>query len=954
MAEKRDYYEVLGVAKTANADELKKAYRKLALQYHPDRNPDNKEAEEKFKEAAEAYEVLSDQQKRARYDQFGHAGVGSAAGGGFGGFDNVNDIFTHFHDIFEDLGFGGHFSRFTSNFGGNFSSGFGGNSGYGRKPIRRGTNLRINLKLTLEEIANGVEKKIKIKKQNPCKACNGNGEAGGNAHKQCPTCHGRGQIIQQTQSIFGIIQQSSICPQCGGTGEIITEKCKECNGTGLKESEETVTIKIPAGVAEGIELSMTGKGNAAPRGGIAGDLIVRISEIPHELFKRDGRNLHYDLHISFADAALGTTAEIPVIGGKARIKVDAGTPAGKLLRLRGKGIPDVQGFQPKGDMIVNVNVWIPKHLSKEEKEWLAKTKDMDMMKPNFDKKDPGFFERMKEYFGVITLLMCSLCALTPYRANAAMQQQNTVENPTITADTTASAKTDTTASAEQIPQADTLEQEEKSPTLIDKGKEQAKEAAQEIKEYGKEQYQQVKETGKQVVEKTKEGFKQAKEEATVWFNTKIKSNIVGSFAEQERQNNADFAKELNITKWQQYTLTATPSQTFSSVRTLEAVLNTGEMPCAVAEEIHTFEHTPEEYTPEISQEKIKELLKKESATATLYGVKFEFIFNKSITQMGMGSSADEKAISRFWTRLSEAPYQILLYQIIDHKNNYKLSDISVCEIVSELSKVLYPKDKTGYTQKVFSCFMLNHCGYDVRLARKGEGKESALVMLYPYYEKVYDYPTLTLNEKNYYLPEKLSARQKNISLYTYDFSHASATMPVMVHWKAAECKLPHIYEKSSNGLVYDARLSAIYKTFPNSQIGVYTQSGIGTLLLKTIKAKLGDTQTLASLQAFVAKQFTDAEKQRAKVSGKYLFPEEMILTKGGDERDRMIMLGFLVREILRMPAVLVVYDDFITLGVQSPVLLNSDFVMVDGRKYELLSTVPAKNRNEIATVIQFI
>ena len=276
MAEKRDYYEVLGVSKTANADELKKAYRKLALQYHPDRNPDNKQAEEKFKEAAEAYEILSDPNKRARYDKFGHAGMSGAAGGGFQGFSNYEDIMSHFGDLFTEFGFG------------NFTSGFRSRSGGARrKIIQRGTDLRINLQLTLEDIAKGVEKKIKIKKQVPCKSCYGTGEHNGNAHKECPVCHGQGQVVQTMQSMFGVVQQTAICSNCGGSGEIITDKCKECNGNGTVTGEETVSIRIPAGVADSMELSLQGKGNAARRGGISGDLIVRISEIPHALFKRD-------------------------------------------------------------------------------------------------------------------------------------------------------------------------------------------------------------------------------------------------------------------------------------------------------------------------------------------------------------------------------------------------------------------------------------------------------------------------------------------------------------------------------------------------------------------------------------------------------------------------------------------------------------------------------------------
>ncbi|MDR0763757.1 MAG: molecular chaperone DnaJ, partial [Bacteroidales bacterium] len=667
MAEKKDYYEVLGVSKTANADELKKAYRKLALQYHPDRNPDNKEAEEKFKEAAEAYEILSDPDKRARYDHLGHAGMSGAAGGGFQGFSGYEDIMSHFSDLFTEFGFGG-----------NFSSGFRSRGDARRRVVQRGTDLRINLKLTLEDISKGVEKTIKIKKQVPCKPCRGTGEQNGNAHKECPTCRGRGQITQSMQSIFGTIQQTTVCPSCSGSGVVITDRCKECGGSGTVSGEETVSIRIPSGVANGMELSLQGKGNAASRGGISGDLIVRINEIPHTLFKRDARNLHYDLYISFADAALGMTTEVPTLDGKARIKIDAGTPSGKLLRLRGKGLPDIRGYQPRGDLIVNVNVWIPKHLSKEEKELLLTSKDMEMMKPSPDRKDPGFFERMKEYFGVIALLVCSLCAFNPCKAAGLATDTTAAPKDTVTVQKdTATVQKDTATT-------------EKDPTLIEQRvKEAAKDAAQDIKDYGKETYEQVRQTAKEAVEKTKEGLKQAKEEATGWFKTNIKANITGDFSDQMRQNNAEFAKAIYDKKWTEYTLTATPSPVFSNVRTLEAILNTGEIPCVIAEEIYTFENeNPAGYTPEAASDAIDALIRKEPATIILYGVKFQFLFNKAITQMGMGNSTDEKAVSRFWTRLSDAPYKVLLYQLIDFRDKFGLSDISVCEMTNELAKAL--------------------------------------------------------------------------------------------------------------------------------------------------------------------------------------------------------------------------------------------------------------------------
>ncbi len=347
---KRDYYDVLGVSRNATVTEIKKAYRKMALKYHPDKNPGDKEAEEKFKEAAEAYEVLSNDEKRARYDQFGHAGVGGASGQGFGGGMNMDDIFSHFGDIF-----GGHFG---------FGSGFGGSS-RGRRRVNKGSNLRVKVKLTLEEIAHGTEKKTKLKKYVACKACHGTGARHGSSYSTCPTCRGTGQVSRVTNTFLGQMQTTSTCPQCGGEGQIITDKCEVCHGNGIVQAEEVVSIKIPAGVAEGMQLSMSGKGNAAARGGINGDLLILIEEIPHDQLVRDGNNLIYDLYISFPDAALGVTTEIPTVDGKARIKLPAGTQGGKVLRLKGKGLPDVNGYG-KGDLLVNVNIWTPKHLSKEE------------------------------------------------------------------------------------------------------------------------------------------------------------------------------------------------------------------------------------------------------------------------------------------------------------------------------------------------------------------------------------------------------------------------------------------------------------------------------------------------------------------------------------------------------------------------------------------------------------
>ena len=380
---KKDFYEVLGVSKTATADEIKKAYRKLALQYHPDKNPGNKEAEEKFKEAAEAYSVLSDPEKRKRYDQFGEAGLGGA--GGFGGAGmSMEDIFSNFGDIF----------------GGIFGGGFGGSGGGRTRRVMRGSNLRVTIKLTYEEIAEGVEKKIKVKKAVPCDTCKGTGAKDGTAFKTCPSCNGQGRVVHTQQSIFGMMQQVSDCPHCHGEGKVITERCPKCNGEGLVYQEEVISIPIPAGVEDGMQLSVAGKGNAAPRGGINGDLLVVIQEIPHKDFQRDHQNLHYTLPVSYMDAGLGASVEVPTLGGKAKIKIEAGTPSGKLLRLRGQGFPSIQRGMPKGDMIVSVHVVVPKHLDKEEKAMLEKMREMPAFQVDRAKfKEPGFFERMKEYFG---------------------------------------------------------------------------------------------------------------------------------------------------------------------------------------------------------------------------------------------------------------------------------------------------------------------------------------------------------------------------------------------------------------------------------------------------------------------------------------------------------------------------------------------------------------------------
>jgi len=375
---KRDFYEILGIAKGADESEIKKAYRKMAMKYHPDKNPGDKASEEKFKEAAEAYDVLSNSQKKAQYDRFGHAASGAGGGGGgFGGM-NMDDIFSQFGDIF---GGGG--------------GGFGG-GGQGRR-VNRGTNLRVKVKLTLEEIATGVEKKIKVNKYVGCTTCSGSGAAGGSAFSTCSTCRGSGQVTKVMNTILGQMQTASTCPSCGGEGQTIKDKCKSCYGDGVVRAEDVITINIPAGVAEGMQLSMSGKGNAAARGGIPGDLLILIEETEHPILRRDGNNLFADQYISVTDAALGTHIEVPTIEGKAKIKIEPGTQPGKVLRLRGKGLPTVNSYE-KGDLLVNINVWIPQKLSKEETKILEKLNESENFKPNPSGKEKSFFDRMKEYF----------------------------------------------------------------------------------------------------------------------------------------------------------------------------------------------------------------------------------------------------------------------------------------------------------------------------------------------------------------------------------------------------------------------------------------------------------------------------------------------------------------------------------------------------------------------------
>jgi molecular chaperone DnaJ len=382
---KRDYYEILGVDKNADEGTIKKAYRKVAMQYHPDRNPGDKAAEEKFKEAAEAYEVLSDANKKARYDRYGHAGVENMGGGFSGGGMNMEDIFSHFGDIFGDGG-----SPFEGFFG---QSGSRGRSGGGQK----GSNLRIKVSLTLEEIESGVTKKIKVKKQVTCKSCSGSGAKDRNSVSTCGTCQGSGYVRQVKNTFLGQMQTTVVCPTCNGTGKKITSVCTVCRGDGRTMDEELIEIEIPAGVQEGMQLSMRGKGNAGQGGGPAGDLLINIEEKPHDLFSRDNMNVVYDLFLNFADAALGTNVEVPTLSGNVKVKIPAGTQAGKIFRLKGKGLPSLQQYG-KGDQLINVNIWTPKVLTQEETEILEKMRNMPNFNPKPNSGEKGFFERMKEYF----------------------------------------------------------------------------------------------------------------------------------------------------------------------------------------------------------------------------------------------------------------------------------------------------------------------------------------------------------------------------------------------------------------------------------------------------------------------------------------------------------------------------------------------------------------------------
>jgi molecular chaperone DnaJ len=378
---KKDFYEILGVSKSASDDEIKKAYRKLAIKYHPDKNPDDKAAEEKFKEAAEAYEILSNSEKRQRYNQYGHAGVGGASGNGgghYGGGMNMDDIFSQFGDIFGGGGFGG------------------GRQSNGGRRVTRGSNLRIKVKLNLEEIAKGVEKKLKVNKFVNCTTCKGSGAKNGQ-FDTCKLCNGSGVQVRTQQTFLGAMQTQTTCSGCNGEGKTVKDKCNTCHGDGIVRAEDVISINIPAGVAEGMQLSVNGKGNAAPRGGINGDLLVLIEEEEHLELKRDGSNLFYDSYVNFADAALGTSIEIPTVDAKVKIKIEPGTQSGKVLRLKGKGLPDVNSYGT-GDLLVNINVWTPQSLTTEEKKALEVLRTSKNFAPNPNRKEKGFFDRMREYF----------------------------------------------------------------------------------------------------------------------------------------------------------------------------------------------------------------------------------------------------------------------------------------------------------------------------------------------------------------------------------------------------------------------------------------------------------------------------------------------------------------------------------------------------------------------------
>jgi molecular chaperone DnaJ len=374
MSNKRDFYEILGIDRSADDKQIKKAYRKMAIKFHPDKNPDDETAEEKFKEAAEAYEVLSDGNKRARYDQYGHAGMGGAAGGGgYGGGMNMDDIFSNFGDVFGGGGFGG---------------GFGGGGGGQRRRVVKGSNLRVRLTLTLADVANGIHKKIKVKKLS---------NAEGTTTKSCTQCNGTGQITRVTNTFLGQMQTASTCPTCQGDGQMIDKKAPGSDANGQTRKEDVIEVDIPAGVEDGMQLSVRGGGNDGPKGGVSGDLLVVIEIEDHPELTREGRNLHYDLFLNFADVALGTSVEVPTASGKVKITIPEGTEAGKILRLRGKGLPEVNAYGT-GDLLIHVNVWTPKKMSKDEKTMMEKLRDSENFKPKKDAGQKSFFSRMKEYF----------------------------------------------------------------------------------------------------------------------------------------------------------------------------------------------------------------------------------------------------------------------------------------------------------------------------------------------------------------------------------------------------------------------------------------------------------------------------------------------------------------------------------------------------------------------------
>lgn len=383
---KRDYYEILGVSKSASQEEIKKAYRKVAMQFHPDRNPGDKSAEEKFKEAAEAYEILNDPDKKAQYDRFGHSAFSSGRGGGFGGGGmNMDDIFSQFGDIFGDEGFG-------SFFGGNSRRGSGG-----QRHGSRGSNLRVKIKMNFEEIAKGTTKTIKVKKHVRCSTCNGSGAKDKNSIQTCGTCNGSGQVRRVQNTFLGQMQTVTTCPTCNGEGNTITSKCTSCKGEGRTYGEETVSIDIPAGVQEGMQLSISGKGNAGERGGSAGDLIVLIEEEAHPQLQRDGLNVAFELYISFPDAVFGTQVEVPTIDGRAKIKIPPGTQSGKIFRLKAKGFPHVNSYE-KGDQLIHVNIWTPQHVSHEEKQMLEKMMTSENFEPKPEKNEKSFFDKVREMF----------------------------------------------------------------------------------------------------------------------------------------------------------------------------------------------------------------------------------------------------------------------------------------------------------------------------------------------------------------------------------------------------------------------------------------------------------------------------------------------------------------------------------------------------------------------------